>query len=146
MSRATLGSRVIDPAPPAPCENPGLKPRRVSQFPQGNGSPCNAYPSHSPALSSRRGWPGCSSHPKAQLGCTLGWGTCPVCAHGLLISSRWVSLGRELGWFCCFGNENMQATSFSCVSQRTCLGWLNGAAVSINFLSFVSLCHNLNVV
>lgn len=66
--------------------------------------------------------------------------------HGLLISRHWESEGREFGLFCCFGNQSMQVTSFSCVSQRTCLGWLYGAAISINFLSFVSLCRNLHVV
>jgi len=148
MFRAASRGRVTYPAPSAPCENPGLKPRRVSQLPRCNESPGNADPSHSQALNSRRGCSGCSSHHKAQLDPTLGRGTSPVCIHGalhgLLVSGRWVSLGREFGLFWCFGTQNVQVTSFSCVSQRTY--WLNGAAGSLNLLSLVSLCHNFCVV
>lgn len=133
---------------PAPCENPGLKPRRMSQVPLCNESPCNTYPSYSQVSNGRR-WPGFSSHRKEQLDHTLGWKTCPVymqALHGLLISRHWESEGRGFWLFCCFGNQNMQVTSFSCMSQRTCLDWLYGTAISINFLSFVSLCRNLLVV
>lgn len=80
MFRAALGGRVIYPAPSALCENPGLKPRRVSQVPLCNENPCDTYPSYSQILNSRR-WPGCSSHRKEQTDHTLGWKLCPVCVH-----------------------------------------------------------------
>lgn len=142
--------RAAYSAPSAQCGNPGLKPRGTSQVPLCNERPCDTYPSSSQVLHGGRRWPGSCSHHKEQLDHTLGWKTCPSvympAHHGLLISRHWESEGRELGLFSCFGNQNMQVTSFSSVSQRTCLGWLYGAAISINFLSFVSLCCNLHLV
>lgn len=69
-----------------------------------------------------------------------------TCRHSMVCSSAGTGSLRAGSFelFCCFGNQNMQVASFSCVSQRTCLGWLYGAAISINFLSFGSLCRNLH--
>lgn len=107
------------PAPSAPCENPGLEPRRVPQLPQCNESPGNTYPSHFQALNSRRGWPGCSSHRKAQLDHTLGWGTCPISVPA---GTPWLAHQQALGvsrlgvWVVLlFLNQNRQVTSFSCM-------------------------------
>lgn len=147
MFRAASGDRIIHPAP---CENPGLTPGESHSF--HSVMRIQAMLTHPTPKPWTVGEGAQAVHPTAR----HSWTTCldgePALSvytrafHGLLISRCWVSLGREFWLFCCFGNQNMQVTSFSCVSQRTCLRWLNGVAVSINFLSFVGLCHNLHVV
>lgn len=140
------------PGPSAPCVNPGFKTRRVSQLLWRNESPDNAHPSLSQAQNSRRGWVLSLFLPLQSTAGPHTWvanlSHLCTCGRSMACSSAALGVSRQgvqvvLSFW---ESKSVQVTSFSCMLQGACLGWLNGSVVSVNFLYFDSLSHNLCAV